>query len=246
MRLSRIVAAMLGSLALAACMVARADDKPVTLARAFKKGDVGRMKIETTVNVNGGDVLVNLTSKSTVKEIKDNGQIVMEFQDEAGKVTVNGSDMDIPAGPPMTIAYDKSGKLVDLMANEGTGILTPEVLRLLETMRMPILSDKEVKAGDAWQTEFDNPAVKGKKFTVKTTYLGTEKVDGTDLWKIKQTGEPETDAAGAKMGYDATYWLDPSTGYLVKSDVKITDQPTKQYGTHSLTTKSSRIKADTK
>ena len=48
-------------------------------------------------------------------------------------------------------------------------------------MRVTILPEKEVKSGDSWQTEFDNPAAKGKKVTVKTSYLGTEKVDGRRL-----------------------------------------------------------------
>ncbi|HLJ57699.1 MAG TPA: hypothetical protein VKT77_21870 [Chthonomonadaceae bacterium] len=223
----------------------RADDKPVTLSRTFNKGDVVRMSIETTVDANGSEVLVKLTSRATVKAVKDAGQLVVESQDEAGKVTVNGSDMDIPAGGITTLTYDKTGKLVEFKAEEG-GILTPEVLRLLETMRMPILSDKQVKSGDSWQTEFDNPAVKGKKFTVKTTFAGVDKVDGADLWRLKQEGAPDTDANGAKMGYDGTYWLDPATGQIVKADVKIKDEPTIMYGTLTLTTKSTRIKPETK
>jgi hypothetical protein len=233
------------ALALLAPTLGRADDNPVTLSRTFKKGDISRVKIETAIDANGTDVLVKLTSRSTVKELKDNGQFEVETQDEAGKLTLNGSDRDIPAGAVTALTYDKTGKLVDFKAENG-GILTPEILRQLEIMRMPILPEKAVKAGDSWQSEFDNPAVKGKKFTVKTTFAGMDKVDGTDLWKVKQGGSPETDADGAKMGYDATYWLDPATGQIVKSEVTIKDEPTIMYGKHTLTTKTSRIKSDAK
>lgn len=232
-------------LALLAAMPVRADDKPVTLSRTFKKGDVSRIKIETAIDGDGSGVSLKLTSKATVKEVKDNGQIVIETQDEAGVLTLNGSDMDIPAGPLTTLTFDKTGKLIDFKSEEG-GVITPETLRQLEIMRMPILAGKEVKAGDNWQSEFDNPAVKGKKFTVKTTFAGTDKVDGADLWKLRQEGAPETDASGAKMGFDATYWLDPATGQIVKAEVKIKDQPTTTYGPHSMSTKVARIKSDAK
>jgi hypothetical protein len=232
-------------LALLAAVPLRADDKPVTLSRAFKKGDVIRMKIETLIDGNAGGAQVKLTSKSMVKEVKENGQVVVELQDEAGKLTLNGSDMDIPAGPITTLTYDKAGKLIDFKSEDG-GVITPVTARQLEIMRMPILVEREVKAGDSWESEFDNPALKGKKFNVKTTFLGLDKLDGVDLWKVQQKGAPEIDSIGAKMGFEATYWLDPASGQTVRADVKITDEPTTQYGTHSLTTKVTRIKAETK
>jgi hypothetical protein len=235
----------LALLALLAAMPVRADDKPVTLSRTYKKGDVVRIRIETAIDGDGSGVSLKLTSKATVKDVKDNGQVVIESQDEAGKLTLNGSDMDIPAGPVTTLTYDKAGKLIDFKSEEG-GVITPETLRQLEIMRTPILPDKQVKAGDSWQSEFDNPAVKGKKFTVKTTFVGAEKTDGADLWKVRQEGSPEIDAAGAKMGFDATYWLDPASGQIVKADVKIKDQPTTMYGPHSMSTKVTRIKEDAK
>jgi hypothetical protein len=241
----RVVTLGILPLALMAAMPVRADEKPVTLARTFKKGDVSRIKIETAIDGDGSGVMLKLTSKTTVKDVKDNGQVVIETQDEAGVLTLNGSDMDIPAGPVTTLTFDKTGKLIDFKSEEG-GVITPETLRQLEIMRMPILADKEVKASDSWQSEFDNPAVKGKKFTVKSTFIGTDKVDGADLWKVRQEGAPEIDAADAKMGFDATYWLDPATGQIVKAEVKIKDQPTTMYGPHSMVTKVTRIKPDAK
>src|SRR5579862_9721431 len=86
----------------------RAEDTSVKLSRTFKKGDLIRMNIETTIDANGTEVLVKLSSKSTVKTVKENGQVVIESQDEAGKVTVNGTDMDIPDGGITTLTYDKN------------------------------------------------------------------------------------------------------------------------------------------
>src|SRR5215470_12021434 len=75
----------------------RADDKPVTLARTYKKGDVTRFKTESTVNAAGNDITVTQTSKVTVKDVKDNGQSVVEQAGEGGKLSMGGADQDIPA-----------------------------------------------------------------------------------------------------------------------------------------------------
>ncbi|HET6385796.1 MAG TPA: hypothetical protein VFJ58_20585 [Armatimonadota bacterium] len=231
-------------LALLGSTPVHADNTPVTLSRTFKKGDVVRINVETTtVGPNGADAQIKLTSSSTVKDVKDNGDVVIETQDQPGKLTINGNDMDIPGGQLTTLTFDTTGKLVDFKSDPG-GILAPETSRQLEIMRMPILPDKAVVAGDSWQSTFDNPAVKGNKFTVRTTFVGMDKVDGANLWKLSQAGAPQTDANGAKMGFDATYWLDPASGQLVKSEIKITDEPTTRFGTHSLTTKTTLIKPE--
>ena len=246
MKLNRVMLSVLAGLALIAALPVRADDKPVTLTRTYKKGDVTRLKAESAVTTANGDVQAVMTSKFTVKDVKDNGQVVVEQAGEGGKVTIGGNDMDIPASPPVTVTRDKSGKLVEFKMDESTpGLSTPEISRLMATIGPPILQDKEVKPGDTWQTEMDNPAAKGKKVIIKTTFVGIDKVDGTDHWKVKQTAEPDTDANGGKMNYEATYWLDPANGQEVKSEANVKDLPS-QYGLLTMKIKTTRLKEDAK
>lgn len=242
MKLNRSVTLLF---ALAAVLVpppVRADDAPVTLTRTHKKGDTSRIKSESDITAGAGEVKLVSTTKTTVKDVKDNGQIVFEEVGEGGKLTLNGTDMDIPATPPITVTREKSGKLVEMKMNaDPMSAQSPEITRLLASIGAPIFKDKAVKAGDTWETEVDNPAVKDKKVVVKTKYVGTDKVDGKELWKVEQSAEPVVDAAGAKMPYSATYWLDPSNGQEVKAEVTIKDMPS-QYGNLTFKTKATRLK----
>src|SRR5579872_7462960 len=149
MKSHRVMLAVIAGLALVASMPVRADDKPVTLARSYKKGDVTRTNSEASVNANGTDVQVVQTAKITIKDVKDNGQIVIEEAGEGGKVTIGGSDMDMPASYATTATRDKNGKLIEFKMDEGgQTIYTPEITHLLQIVGSPVLSDKEVKPGE--------------------------------------------------------------------------------------------------
>lgn len=242
----RIMLYVLAALAVSGAAPVRADDKPVTLTRTYKKGDVARYKSESQITAGAGEAQLVAISKTTVKEIKDNGSVVSESAGESSKLTLNGAEMDIPPDGPMTTTRDKSGKLVEIKLDENaTGARSPEIVRLMEAISTPFLQTKEVKAGDTWETETDNLAVKGKKVKVKTTFVGLDKVDGTDLWKVKQSSEPEVDAKGAKMTYEGTFWLNPANGQHVKAEVNIKDLPS-QYGDLTMKIKISRLKAEAK
>lgn len=219
--------AFLSLLALAAlATTARADDA-ITIAHAYKVGDVGHYKISMTTNVMGADASLEQKVKMTVKELKANGDVVIVEESEGGKITFNGQEQDLPQTPPVTQTRDKLGRLVALKKEDNPqGFIAPEIEQIMAMLQMALLPDKAVKPGDSWTNDQDNPAVKGKKIAIKTTYVSTDKVNGTDLLKLKQTAEAETDANGQKMVWDSTSWLDPTTGALARSEVKLKDLPT--------------------
>lgn len=216
---------------------ALAEDKPVTLSRTHKVGDVIKHKAVITAMVMGNDVTLTETQKTVVKQIKENGNVVFVNTVENAKLTVGGMDMDLPEAGAETVTLDKSGKLMDFAREEiGMPVFTLEIDKLMAILREPAFPGKEVKAGDSWETEQDNPAAKGKKVTLKTTFAGIDKVDGVDTWKIKQTGEAAVDADGNKTSYEATFWLDPANGRLVKGEASAKDIPS-NYGPLTMTVK---------
>lgn len=246
MKLNRAIIGVFGTFAVIAALPVRAEDKPVKLARIFKKDEVTRHKSESVVSVNGMEVTLTQSSKITIKEVKDDGHVLSETKNEGGKINVGGMEMDIPEAPPVTVTKDKRGVVTEFkMDDGGMSPFSPEILKLMVIVGDPILSEKEVKAGDSWETELDNPAVKGKKFTIKTTFVGVDKVDGVDLWKVKQTTEPAVDAAGAKMGCELIVWLAPANGREVKSESSIKDLPS-NFGTMSLKSKTTLVKEEKK
>lgn len=241
---------LLGGAALAFALVsspmARADDeKAVSLIVKPKAGHITRTKTVIKTNFNGMDIVVNQAQKDTVKEIKENGDVVVEITDEGSTVTYGGTDHDTPAAAPRTITRDKVGKVKEYKSEDQPGFMTPEVSKLMSVVSTFILTEKAVKKDDTWQTEIENPAVKAKKITVKGTYLGIEKIDGKDYWKIKQTTEAVVDTDGSKMTYDVTEWVNPADGEAVKIEGTVKDVPT-QVGPLTMQMTSKVVKADDK
>jgi hypothetical protein len=237
MKTNRMLWSVLCAAAIISAPSVQAQDKAVTLARTYKAGDVQRYKVTVNASVMGMDVIVTSTAKNTIKEIKPNGDIVIEAADEGTKVNFGGQEQEQPAGPPVIETRSKTGKLVELKTDPAAqALLAPEIQKMSAMVSDIILSEKAVKAGDVWETEFDNPAVKGKKLTVKTTFVGMDKVEGKDLWKIKQSLTAETGMESAKVAHDYTTWLDPANGRLVKLEGTVKDIPT-QFGPLSWTMK---------
>jgi hypothetical protein len=213
--------------ALLAGQVARADDAAaVTLGFKPKLGRVSRSKTVIKTTVMGMDVIVNQTQKSTVKEVKENGDFILEVVDEGSTINIGGTEQDQPAGMPRTITRDKFGKVKEAKEVEGGGFMAPEISKLMTLLSTSIFADKAVKVDDTWQTELENPAVKEKKVTVKDTFLGIEKIDGKEYWKIKQTADAVLDADGSKMTYSFTAWLNPVDGEAFKVEGTVKDVPT--------------------
>jgi hypothetical protein len=221
---------------------ASADEKTVTLARTYKEGDKVSHKMTVNVSVNGMEVTVTRTAKSVVKEIKKTGEAVIVQTDDGSTLNIGGMEQQQPAGPPVTEIRDKNGKLTEIKMDEAAaGFMTNEIQILVAKASDVQLSDKPVKAGDSWQNEFDNPAVKGKKVVAKTTYVGLDKLDGTDRWKIKQTVEADSDADGKKLSIEITAWLDTTNGRNVKLEGSAKDIPT-NFGVLSWTMKQEVVK----
>lgn len=221
---------------------ATAQDKSINLAYNYKAKDSYRSKVTVNTTVNGMDVAVNATAKTEIKEIKTNGDIIIITTNEGGKLSIGGQEQDQPATPPVTITRSKLGKLLEYKAEDAAmGVLAPEVQKLMAMLGEQMFTDKDVKKGDTWTTEIENPAVKEKKVTVKGTFLGTETVDGVDLWKVKQEADAAVDKDGNKMSINTTNWINPANGQVVKSDGTVKDLPT-QFGPMTWTMKQELIK----
>jgi hypothetical protein len=192
----------------------------------------------------GMDIVVTATSKTSVKEIKKNGDVVLEIADEGGHVTSPSFDQDIPPRPAQIIVRNKVGKLIEYKTDEAAAqFMAPEVQKLTTMISDVLFPDKAVKAGETWQTELDNPIVKGKKVVVKGTFVGVEKLDGMEVWKVKQSAEAATAEDGAKTSMEITTYLDPATGQAIKSESIVKDLPT-MIGLMNSKMKQERLKPD--
>ncbi len=233
----------------ASSFAALAEDKPITLSRTLKAGQVIRYKASSTftINMNGSDAegTVTDTERTTVKEVKDGGDLVLEVVSEGAHITVAGMEIDRPMGDPVLHTHDKQGKLTKIGAPPEGTITSPEVTHLLAIFNWTIFPEKPVKPGDSWEAEFDNPAVKGKKVTVKTTFVGIEKGDKADLWKIKSVATAESGVDNGKIEHENVSWIDPAQGVAVKYETTQKNVPT-MYGLFTSTRKAELVKEDKK
>jgi len=223
-----VIAGLLGCIAIGPV---RADDSPITLKYTTKVGDSQHQQILVKANVGGVDAVVKQTQKRLTKEVNDAGDVTFLVTDEGGTLTLAGSDQHQDPGPDVTVKRDKLGKLTDWKPAKDfdNPPMSPEVMRATEQLYTVVLPTMAVKEKDTWKVELDNPVYSKAKIKVENTYLGMEKVDGVDLWKIKQTATVPLDADGGVSAFDGTFWLNPSNGQLVKLEGNVKDVPS-QFG----------------
>lgn len=235
MKSSRVFASMMALLFVGAAVVCHAQDS-VKLTRKVAKGDIYRSKFVGKFSVMGLEIVIEQLAIDEVKEIKPNGHIVVHSRIEGGKVIVMGMEMPIPEADASTMVRDERWRLVEFKDLAGDmSFTTTEVHHLLSAMMETVLPEGPVKAGDKWTVEFDNPAAKGKKAIIKAEFVGIEKVGDETFWKVKQSGEGQTDSAGAKMSFEYTALLKPSNGEPHKVEGVVRDLPTNQGGPITIT-----------
>jgi hypothetical protein len=239
----RATGALLLGLALTLAGAANADSKKMVVVRPLKAGASATYKATVKANVMGTDAVIERTQKQTIKEIKENGNVVILAEDLGGTMKLGAQEEKQPAGPPTTETRDKLGKLLSLTQDQQEASpFTPEIQKLIATVSDLILTEKEIGEGDNWETMLDNPASKDNKVKVTTTYQGTDKVDSVDLLKFKQVAEAVVNADGSKMVTEMTIWVNPKDGLLEKVDGKTKDVPT-QFGPIEFTLALQRTKA---
>jgi len=220
------------------------DDTTVTLKRPQKAGTVQRYKIEAIADAGGTEVTVERKMKIEIKEVKENGDVVLVMKDEGGKIVAMGQEMEVPLASTVTVTTDKLGKVLKYeRANDDLSVMAPQIERLLAVAQDYVLPEKDVKPGDTWQYEMDNPALKDTKVTVKLMYAGFEKVDETRVWKIKQAMSAPVDREGGKMEAEMTFFVNSETGVTVRAEGKFSNVPS-QYGPVNITWKTSLVKPD--
>ena len=240
----RMLGGALLVVALVSSQTAHADAKKMVLTRALKAGAATTYKSIIKANVQGMDIVIESSHKETIKTVKDNGTTVVVSEDLGGTMKMNGMETEQKAGASTTETRDKLGKLLELAREQDLNApFSPEVQKVITGTSELLITDKEVAEGDSWDTTFDNAAFKDSKVKVKTTYQGTEKVGGIDLWKFKQTAEAQVNADGSKLVNESIIWINPKDGLMEKLEGKLKDVPS-QIGPVDFSIAILRVKGD--
>src|SRR5258708_3516200 len=134
MQPNRLFCGAVLALALLAAQTVRADDTTITLTRKFKKDSVTLYENTMKATLAGMEFHATGRSRHTVKEVKANGDVVVESQDESMKLKVGDMpEQELPASPPTTETRDKQGKLVDYKKEETPNPFTSHEVDYLMT-----------------------------------------------------------------------------------------------------------------
>jgi hypothetical protein len=117
-----------------------------------------------------------------------------------------------------TVVLTKTGRVKSMKVENSQFSSSPLVKLAMVTESIP-MSEKPVKAGDKWESEFDNPMVEGKKVKATYTLTGKEKVGDVETVAIKSTASipPKADAeAKENIEIETVYFIDPKAGQIVR------------------------------
>jgi len=196
----------------------------VTLAVAFKKGEARRYRSEMKGTVMGAEFTVTSTEKHLIEDVKENGEAVITISEEETKLTVMGMDQQTPATPPITLTVDRTNRLTNIKELPPVTVFSEPVLRTMYALSRPLLPKQEVADGATWETQVDHPAMPGQKIKIMGAFDGTDKVGDKEYRKVRQSAGVEL--PGGACRFEDTFWLDPATGHIFRSEGTVKDLPT--------------------
>lgn len=188
----------------------------VVLKRTPKVGDKANYTVKGTMNVQGLDVTLSGTSTEEIVKVEE-GQYTAKSTTKMS-VNVAGTDQALPDSSEETTTK-LDGTLISLKS--GGNDATPSAIRLnhLNTL---YLSDKAIENDGTWTLEGKRDE-KADAPAYKVTYklVGDEKIDKWDTYKITAEGLETEGAAPTKV--KSTYWIEKTTGNIIKSHADLTD-----------------------
>jgi hypothetical protein len=208
---------------------AKNDSTPRVWTITFKKGDAGLYRSMTTLSGVSADgksahLLLKPTERIEIKDVNARGEATIVDTPVAMEVSENGKTQKIEDATftPTTQVFSKTGLL---LREDGETLNSADPLTVAQSLlaNLPVPTFP-VKTGDSWKTEFENKLTPGKKVSMVTTFLGTEKIFGIDTVKTKFTLAVPTApnaADGQTIKAEGVRCLDIKTGRLVRSDVKM-------------------------
>ena len=205
----------LGLLALTALALAA---QGIDLKWSPKVGDKATYKIDGKFEIPGiGDITLGGTRSEEVTKI-DGDKVTATG---TSKMTANAMGNDIPVPESKETTVSKIDGTVLELKVEGQDDAAGASMRISHVTAL-IFPGKPVAINDTWTAQ----AKKDEKldipgYKIEYKLIGEEKVDAWDTYKITSKGGETEGDAPTKV--EATFWVEKSTGNVVKSTAKLTD-----------------------
>lgn len=205
----------LGLIALSALALAA---QGIDLKWTPKVGDKASYKVSGAFELPGaGEITLTGTRSEEVTKVEADKIVTTS----TAKMTANAMGNEIPVPDSKETTTSKPDGSVLEIKIEGQDEAAGPSLRIAH-VSMFVLPGKPIAIGDTWTTEGKKDEkldVPGYKLEFKLE--GEEKIASWDTYKITSKGGETEGEAPTKI--DATFWIEKSTGALVKSTAKLTD-----------------------
>ena len=195
-------------------------DAPVTWTVKYKKNETRKYQNKATITGNAGGMpitaVVNTTEQSMVAQVTDAGDVTISRTVLTQKITINDMELEQPIDKdPALRTVNKNGQVVKRSAGtEDKG--GDAIIRLGVLLGSVPYSEKPVKIGDSWTTEYSSEATLGRKISMTYTLVGRERMLGRDTLKIKAAGKVAVNSDAKDLSdVSATMYLDPENGDVV-------------------------------
>ncbi|MCS6923614.1 MAG: hypothetical protein NZM10_04460 [Fimbriimonadales bacterium] len=186
-----------------------------TLKLNVKEGDTFKYRMTMEIDFGGQNVLVTMPITTKVLKVEENGNVVMESAPGEMVVKFGDQEMPQPASPPTKVTYKPNGAIEKMETSQGA---------LPLNSFSAAFPDKPVKVGDKWSHTIKGQ--NGAPDIVSTMeLLGVEKVGELEALKIKVSLRTADAKEGEGFSGDGHTWIDPKTGTLVKTEMRIKGMP---------------------
>lgn len=209
----------LGSMVLAAAVLAGAWTADYTFKYTPKVGTTTKYKMSGTFDFEGMEILFTADVSNKITKVNPDGSYTMEEAQTDGKVSFGGQEMEAPAGSPNLTTFDASGRVLDIKGDmvDASAYRTACV----STFYKP---SKSVKIGDSWTVEIKADEKLGI-IESKAVYT-VEAEEQMGQWNAVRIAFEITELTGTTpAGSSGKIWIDPSDGEMVKVEGLWKDVP---------------------
>lgn len=199
------------------CLVAAAQEASI-LKRVAKVGDTWKYRMQAATIIDGKAATFNSLLTETVKAVDaEKGTITVESVSSQNEVKYNDKTSS-PANNTTTTVMSAEGAISAII----TGSEDPNLYRLANLNALQF-AKTAVKIGDSWtvQVAADERGAVESSATYKIE--GTDAVGDVAAWKI--TGVYKETSGEHPASMEATFWVDPKNGSILKMSGVLTNAP---------------------
>ena len=200
-------------------MAAFAAVSPLTIAWKPKAGTVIKFKSNAKGSAGGQDFTVDASLVQTTKEVKSDGNVVVETKQTTTSAMFGGNDVSSQIPEVTETSTQKpNGEVVSKESD------SPMKQPRMDAMTQFIYPDHAVDIGDSWTFNAKGDKDKGTyDVEIKFTFQGQEKVGDINCDKIAFDAAEK--GADAPISAKGTMWVDAENGEMVKSSSQVKNVP---------------------